>query len=75
MNRINVHTLSLSIDFRVLEGFHTCIVETIWFHHVNYVESVLLILPSVGDRKVEPLRMNSSEVIRLQNEVVFVITS
>ena len=69
------NTLVLRVAIRILQRLHSSIVETIRFHHVNDIESVLLVLPGVRHRKVEPLRMRRGEIIWLQYQIVFIIAS
>ena len=47
------------------------IVEGIWLHHVDDVESVGLTRTSVTYPKVVPLRVASSVIVRFQNQVIF----
>lgn len=60
---------------RVHERFHTGVVETVRLHHVDDVEAVLHVFACVRDGEVEPLRVTSREVVRLQDQVVFVVTA
>lgn len=59
--------LLLGIDDRT----HTMIIEGIWFHHVDDVESVGLASTCVTNPKIVPLSVTSSVIIRLQDQIVF----
>jgi hypothetical protein len=54
-----------SLRFRVDEGAHSVVIQTIRLHQVDYIESILLACSSVGYFKVVPLGVSTRIVIRL----------
>lgn len=49
------------------------VVEGIWLDQINNVESVVLTSFGVRDTEVVPLSVSSCVVIRLQDQIIFVL--
>ena len=48
------------------------IVETIWFHQVDDIETILLASACIGDPEVVPLSVAPRVIIRLQDQIVLI---
>ena len=49
------------------------VIEGIWLDQINNVESVVLTSFGVRDTEVVPLSVSSCVVIRLQDQIIFVL--
>lgn len=59
----------LAID----EGTHAMVIETVRLHQVNDVKTVQFASFCICEPEVVPLRITTSVVIRLQNQIVFIL--
>lgn len=68
---VPTNVVSVSFLHRVEERLHPFVISGVWLHEVNYVESVILILPCILHLKVVPLSKAACPVIILQIKIVF----
>ena len=64
---------SLGLGLRVDQRAHAMIVETVGLHQVDDIEAILLACPRVRDAEVVPLGVASRVIVRLQDQVVFIL--
>ena len=58
------------VYFRVKQGTHSVVVERVWLHHVDYIESVELPHFRISNTEVVPLSVALCVGVRRQNQVV-----
>ena len=63
-------TVNFGLLLWINQWHHTTIVQTIWFHEVNYHEFVLNVLSGIGNWKIIPLCVAYSVPIWSQNELI-----
>lgn len=64
---------SLGLGLRVDQRAHAMIVKTVGLHQVDDIEAILLACPRVRDAEVVPLGVASRVIVRLQDQIVFVL--
>ncbi len=58
---------------RIDERFHAHVIQTVGFHHVDYLEAVLHIPSSIRHRKIVPLGVSSRIIICREYQVVLIV--